>query len=335
MVGIHVLLNLVSMGIHVRALKRENSNTGRVKRVFSWYTGDVDELYNRIEWIRGEMTDIFSLEYALQDVEIIYNCAGMVSFESRKRKELIHNNVDGTANLVNAALSCGVKRICHVSSNAALGRTTDGSPISETTSWIPTKKASAYSESKFFSEAEIWRGMEEGLKVVVVNPPIIVGPGNWKSSSARFFPLIDKGFRFYTGGMTGFVDVRDVADAIVLLTESMNFDQAKNQKFLLCGENLGYREFFNLIADALGKPGPSVSVSGIMLKIAWLVSSFWSLVSRRPANITRDTVSSSMEKNTYDGSKITRMFGFNYRSIQEAVQNTAGCYLREKRENQA
>jgi dihydroflavonol-4-reductase len=335
LVGIHVLFNLVSKGIRVKALKRETSNIGRVKQVFSWYSGDAEELFSRIEWFNGELTDVFSLENAFKDVEIIYNCAGMVSFESSKRKELIHNNIDGTANLVNAALSCGVKRICHVSSNAALGKAPDGSSVSETTSWIPTKKASAYSESKFFSEAEIWRGKEEGLEVIVVNPPIIVGPGNWESSSARFFPLIDNGFRFYTNGKTGFVDVRDVADAIILLTESPNFDLAKNQRFLICGENLGYRDFFILIADALGKPRPSLYVSGIMLQISWLISSFWHLVSRRSVNITKDTVTSSMSRDTYDGSKITRMFGFNYRSIREAVQNTAGCFLREKLENQA
>jgi dihydroflavonol-4-reductase len=335
LVGSHVLLNLVIKGINVRALKRKNSDIKRIKKIFSFYSGEADELFRRIDWFEGDILDISSLETALKDIEIIYHCAGTVSFESRKRREMIHNNVTGTANLVNAALSCGVKRICHVSSISALGKTLDDSPVSETTSWIPAITNSGYSESKFLSESEIWRGVEEGLDAVVVNPSIIVGPGNWENSSVRFFPLIDKGFRFYTGGITGFVDVRDVADAIILLTEKQNFNRAKNQRFLLSGENLEYRVFFNQIADALHKPRPSVGATGIMLGLAWRVAAFWSLVSGNTAWITKETVISSIQKNNYDGSKITRLFGFTYHPIQQAVRHTASCYERENQENQA
>jgi len=335
LVGSHLLFNLVSKGLKVRALKRENSNVEEVRKLFNWYSSEADVLFRQIEWVGGDILDIFSLEPVLKDVEIIYHCAAMVSFENRKRSEMIHNNVDGTANLVNAALTCGVKRICHISSNSALGKAPEGLPVIEETNWIPVKRNSGYSVSKFFSEAEIWRGVAEGLNAVVVNPSVIIGPGNWEKGSSRFFPVINKGMRFYTRGITGFVDVRDVADAIVLLTGEENFAKSKNQKFLLNGDNLEYSVLFNLIADALHKPRPSIPVSGLVLGITWRAAAFWSFLTGVPAAVTKETAAVSTRRNIFDGSKITRMFNFTYRPIRQAVQHTAVCYLRDIQNNQA
>ena len=87
------------------------------------------------------------------------------------------------------------KRFCHISSIAALGKTQDGSEITEDTYWIPSKRKSGYSLSKFFSEMEVWRGIEEGLDAVIVNPSIIMGPGNWEIGSPKLFQSIWKGFK--------------------------------------------------------------------------------------------------------------------------------------------
>jgi nucleoside-diphosphate-sugar epimerase len=244
---------------------------------------------------------------------------------------MIRNNVEGTAKVVNAALSQGIGRICHVSSNSALGRSLDGSPATEETKYIPSKRNSGYSVSKFFSEAEIWRGVAEGLEAIVILPSVIIGPGNWSNGSARFFPVIDKGFRFYTDGVTGYVDARDVADAIVLVTEEENFKKAGNQKFLINGENLVYRDFFGMIADALHKPHPAVRATPFMTGTAWRAAAFWSLLSGITPAVTKETASVSTQKSYFDGSKITRMFDFSYRTIPEAIQNTAACYLNDFR----
>ncbi len=334
LVGSHLLFNLVSKGFKVRALKRKNSNPERVKKLFSWYSAESEELFRKIEWVEGDLLDVDSLESCLEGVEIIYHCAAVVSFESRKRAEMIRNNVEGTANLVNAALARGVGRICHVSSNSALGKAPDGAMVTEETNWTSSPKPSGYSESKFFSEMEIWRGVEEGLEAVVVNPSIIVGPGNWKNSSARFFPAIYGGLRFYTCGITGFVDVRDVIDAILLLTREDIFPRSKNRKFLLNGENMEYRLFCNLIADELHVARPSIRASRWMREVAWRTDALFSLLTGKPAVITRETVLSSARKILYDGSKISRMFGFAYRPVSEAVQHTAVCFLKDMAQNQ-
>lgn len=328
LVGSHLLLTLLQRGESIRALKRPSSNTSRVLQTLSWYSSaNAEELFNRIEWIEGDIMDIWSVEKMLVGVTMVYHCAAVVSFDRKSQKSIITQNVKSTANLVNASIACGIKRFCHVSSVAALGKTSNGMPVNEETQWMPSRKVSGYAESKFFSETEIWRGVEEGLDCVVVNPSIIIGPGNWKSGSASFFRVIDKGMKFYTGGATGFVDVRDVTDAMVLLMSDENFEKAKNQRFLLNAVNLSYREFFTHVAESLGKPAPHMLAAKWMLGIASVFSEILSFITRKPAQINRNTLSSANSVTLFDGSKITSYFKFNYRPVAQAIEHTAGIFM--------
>ena len=217
LVGAHLLYELTLAGHNVKALKRKTSNLQQVVKTFSYYTQNPDELFARIEWVDGDILDYFAIENLLKGVTEIYHCAAIVSFDPKERKKMISNNVEGTANLVNAAIENGVKKFCHVSSVAALGLVENGAMITEETNWVPSKKVSGYSESKFFSEAEIWRGMEEGLDAVIVNPSIILGPANWDTGSAKMFKTVWDGMKFFTRGITGFIDVKDVVRAMILL----------------------------------------------------------------------------------------------------------------------
>jgi len=329
LVGTHLLLELSKKGKKIRALKRETSNLETVLKIFRFYTGDAQKLFDTIEWVDGDILDYFSLEKLLAGVTEIYHCAAIVSFDRKDRKKMISNNVEGTANLVNAAVENGVKKICHVSSIAALGRLQNGELVTEETNWTPTKKHSAYSESKFFSEVEVWRGVEEGLDAVIVNPSIILGPGNWDSSSPRMFKTVFEGLKFYTRGVTGYVDVVDVVKVMVLLMEEANFERCKNQRYLLNAENLSYEDVFNQIADALSKPRPSVFASKLMIGIAWRLNGISAWFSRKTPTITRDMAISSSQVNRFDGSKITTVLTFNYSSVAETIRRTAIAYLNE------
>lgn len=329
LVGAHLLLELCKAGKKVRAIKRKNSQFETVRKIFRTNTENPTELFNSIEWVDGDILDYFSLEKLLAGVTEIYHCAAIVSFDQKDRIRMISNNVDGTANLVNAAIENGVKRICHVSSIAALGRLQNGDLVTEETNWVPTKKHSAYSESKFFSEVEIWRGVEEGLDAVIVNPSIILGPGNWDSSSPRMFKTVFNGLKFYTRGVTGYVDVQDVVQAMVLLMNERNFDTCKNQRYLLNAENLSYEEVFIKIADALSKPRPSVFASKIMTGFAWRLAGIGAWLSGKTPAITRDVALSSMQVNRFDGSKITRSVPFKYSPISDTITRTANAFLND------
>lgn len=323
LVGTHLLFELTSAGNRVKALKRENSNLQQVVKTFSYYTDKPHELYNKIEWVNGNMLDYFQMEEILEGITEIYHCAAIVSFNRADRSRMIQNNVEGTSNIVNAAIKNGVKKICHVSSIAALAHSYAGNAVTETDKWEPSKKVSGYSKSKFLSEMEIWCGIEEGLDAVIVNPSIILGPTNWQTGSARIFKTIWNGLPFYTRGITGYVDVKDVVRAMIQLMQPEVFDKTKNQRYILTAENISFYELFTQIARALGKPAPKYPCTNTMLKIACAAAAITSFITRKPAAITPETIASSNKINRYDGSKITRMINFQYTPVTDTIKQTA------------
>ena len=329
LVGAHLLYELTSCGHRVKALRRQQSNTNWVKKIFSYYSPESEKLFSQIEWVEGDILDYLSLEEALNGVSSIFHCAAIVSFHGDDHDIMLNNNVKGTGNLIDAAIHNGVKRFCHVSSIAALGKTQDGSEITEETYWIPSKRKSGYSLSKFFSEMEVWRGIEEGLDAVIVNPSIIMGPGNWEIGSPKLFQSIWKGLNYYTKGISGFVDVRDVVSAMILLMDETRFEQVKNQRFILNAGNMSYQDFFNKIADGLNKPRPRSFASDIKLHIAWRMAKAGSFFTGKPPVITRDAVSGTNQKNQYSGEKIIRTIGFKYRSLDSSISDIAEIFLKD------
>ncbi len=329
LVGSHVLFNLLQSGKEVRALKRPGSNLKLTLKTFSYYSEDPESLMKRIEWVEGDILDYPSLEELLAGVTEIYHCAAMVSFHPNDRDSMLNNNVKGTANLINAAVFHKVSKFCHVSSIAALGKTQDGTEIDEETYWTPSRQKTAYSLSKFFSEMEVWRGIEEGLEAVIVNPSIILGPGNWDIGSPKLFQAIWKGLKYYTKGETGFVDVRDVAAAMISLTDDDDFPKTRNQRFILNAGNMSYQTFFNKIADALQKPRPRTFASDMILQVAWRGARLASFFSGKRPSITRETVSGTNKINHYNGNKICRTINFSYRSLDTTIRDISKMFLKD------
>ncbi len=324
LVGAHLLYELAKTKQKVKALKRETSNLQQVLKTFMYYSEkeEAKELFNKIEWVNGDILEYDSINLALSGVKEIYHCAAIVSFESKERQRMISNNVEGTANLVDAAIENGVKKICHVSSIAALGKVYNGEAVTEETNWVPSKKNSGYSESKFFSETEIWRGIEEGLDAIIVNPSIIFGPGNWETGSAKIFKTIQDGMKFYTKGVTGFVDVKDVVRPMIQLMDDSNFEKCKNQRYLLSAENLSYEQVFLEIANGLDVSRPTIWANDFLLALVWRVAAIASIFTGKAPFITREAATGRNDKNQYDGSKVTRMIGYHYQSISASIKNT-------------
>lgn len=329
LVGAHLLYDLVRAGKSVKALKRSTSNINWIKKIFSYYSADYENLFNKIIWVEGDILDYNSLEDALNGAHTVFHCAAMVSFHGDDRDSMMTNNVKGTANLIDAAIYNKVSRFCHVSSIAALGKTQDGSEINEETYWTPSKRKSGYSLSKFFSEMEVWRGIEEGLEAVIVNPSIIIGPGNWDIGSPKLFQSIFKGLTYYTKGITGFVDVRDVVKAMISLSEDPNFQTIKNQRFILNAGNISYQEFFNQIADTLNRPRPKNFASDIKLQIAWRMARTASFFTGKRPVITREAVTGTNLNNNYSGEKIVKSIGFEYRDLNRSIKDIAEIFLKD------
>lgn len=325
LVGAHLLYDLCQKHSLIRAIKRQNSDLEQVKHTFAYYSDDADRLFEKIEWVDADVSDYFSLEDAFEGATQIYHIAAMVSFQDSDRATMYEINVQGTANVVNAALFRKVEKLCHVSSIAAIGRAEEYHLANEETPWKDSGKSSHYSRSKYLSELEIWRGIEEGLHAVIVNPSIIIGPCKWDNGSAAMFPVLWKGLKFYTTGENGYVYVRDVSKAMIQLMESNIVDQ----RYILNAENVSYQKLFKLMAHSLGSKEPGIAVKPWMSELSWRLLKLRSVFTGKAPAITKSTARSSMQISRYNNQKIQDALSFEFTSLEEMIDLTARQFLLE------
>lgn len=302
LVGSHLVQALVLQGKPVRALYRTTIPA---------YTGA-----DKVEWVQGDILDVIALEEALVGVKQVYHCAAVVSFNPKKTAELYQTNVEGTANVVNAAIAAGVQKLLYVSSVAALGRMHTASAIDENMQWSPKANNSEYGRSKYLAEMEVWRGIGEGLEAVIVNPSIILGAGNWNEGSSQIFKSVYNEFPWYTDGITGFVDVEDVVRAMQLLMDS----DINAQRYILNAVNIPFKELFAMIAACFGKRPAHKKVTPFMAAVIWRWEALkYSLTGNSPL-ITRETAASAQAKVFFKSGKLLEQFpDFNYTPIKGTI----------------
>ena len=318
LLGSHLLYRLSSENDSIRAIYRDTAKIEHVKSIFQFYdSAHWESRFSKIEWIEGDILDLISLDDVMTGIETVYHCAGLVSFDKRHFAQLIKINREGTANVVNTCLVNGVKKLCYVSSTASIGGQVN-TITSETTKWKQGPETSGYAISKYSGEKEVWRGVEEGLDCIIVNPSVIFGAGHWDESSLTIFRTIDKGLRFHTPGQNGFVDARDVAEIMVLLMQS----EIKNERFLCVGINLPFKTLLEKIAIALNKKPPTISTPKWLIGFTWRFSWLLSKFRGRTAAITRASAKTAFNKMEYDASKVKNTLNFNFRSFDDTIENT-------------
>jgi dihydroflavonol-4-reductase len=268
--------------------------------------------------VNADILDVYALEDAMQNVTEVYHCAAIVSFSPKDAQKLYKINVEGTANVVNACLNAGVRKLVHVSSVAALGKMSVGKPISETSQWIESNSNSLYGHSKYLGELEVWRGIAEGLNAVVINPSIILGAGNWKEGSTKLFKSVYDGFPFYTTGTNGFVDVEDVAIIMIELMQS----EVTAERFIVNAENATYQNMLSNMAIGFGKKIPHKKVTPFLAAITWRLAALKSIFTQLSPLITRETAQTSLATTLYDNSKLlSALPHFNYKFLEDSIIN--------------
>jgi nucleoside-diphosphate-sugar epimerase len=327
LVGTHLLYELAKSGRKIRVLNRAGSNVANLHKVFSYYTSDPDLLLRNIEFFNADLLDVYSLLDAMEGVSDVYHCAAMVSFEKKNLEEMMRINVEGTTNMVNAALEKGVRKFCHVSSIAALGRAERGGLTTEETLWKSSPDNSNYAISKYGGEREVWRAAEEGLNTVVVNPSLVIGGGNWTQSSANMFSKGHKGLSYYSSGGSGFVDARDVASLMIMLMES----DISNERFLLVSENTSFRNYFDMIHDAFGRKRSYIKAGPFLTGLAWRGEKIRSVLTGSMPLITKETAVSANRTSRFSNEKILKAFpDFKFIPLEKAVQDTCRLFLKDQ-----
>ncbi|MCB0806170.1 MAG: NAD-dependent epimerase/dehydratase family protein [Bacteroidales bacterium] len=324
--GSHLVCRLVKDGCKVRVLHRRTSDFSIFNRVAKYNHLTDPEINRFVDWEEADILDPYRLEEVVNDISVIYHCAGMVSFQPGDGKRLNKININGTANLINAALQSKVQNFCHVSSTAAIGRADHELIIDERVIWKNSNRNSRYAVSKYGAEREVWRGIAEGLNAVIVNPSIILGPGEVNSGSTRMIRVVDKGLYFYTPGSNGFVDVRDVVNIMIKLINGNIF----NERFIISSENVTYKELFSYMAKYLHKPAPKFAANGFLSEITWRLEHARHYIFGSKPLITRETARTARVFYAYSNEKIRQAIDYQFIPIEKCIADSCRFYLADK-----
>jgi dihydroflavonol-4-reductase len=322
LVGAHLLLHLIENGENVRAIYRNQNNIQKTKSVFELYRKA--DLFEKINWLEADILDVPSLEIAFIDIEYVYHCAALISFDPKDEDGLRKTNIEGTANMVNFSLAKGIKKFCFVSSIAALG---DIAPhetyITEETDWNPEKPHSDYAISKYGAEMEVWRAVQEGLDIIILNPGVILAtiPTSkiYNEGSSQLYIRVANGLSFYTLGSTGFVTVNDVVRIAFELMKS----NIKNERFTLIADNIVFRDILSTIAEVLKVKKPRFHANPLFMNFLWIADGIFSTLFFQKRQMTKATAKASYSKNLYSNEKIKTALGTVFLDVHQYIKDTS------------
>ena len=312
--GAYLIKELVEKNYTVRATRRKTILPGYIP----------GHIFEKVDWVDGDILDVVSLEGAIEGVDAIIHTAAVVSFWKKDRKRMLEVNVEGTANMVNIALEKNIQRFVHVSSVAALGRTADGGTVDEEKKWEDSKVNTHYGKSKYRGELEVWRAISEGLSGVILNPSTFLGYGDWNTSSCAIFKNVYEEFKWYPPGINGFVDVQDVARAAIALMES----GIREQRYIINGENWPFKKLQDTIAEHMGRKKPTRETSPALLDMAWRSEKVKSLFTGHRPLLTRDSAKVALSKTYFDNKKLLEALpGFSFTPLDVTITEACKNYL--------
>lgn len=307
-IGSRLLLNLTkNKAYKVRAIYRNTQSLEKIRQLFVKHSDSGTAQFDTIEWIQADLSNIPALEKAFEGVTFVFHCAGLISFQPQDFDKLIEVNVQGTANIVNLSIDFGVKKLCYVSSVATLS-TLPHTPIDEENDWNNEDNNTDYAISKHGAEMEVWRGSQEGLPVVIVNPSVVLGGDFTDRGSGLLYKKVADGLRYYPAGATGFVGVDNVVRAMVQL----QFSEVAGERFVLNTENLTYKAILERIAKQLGVKAPTKCVSHQMLRFLARLDGVLSFLHLKKRTLTLASADALGTVTTYNGEKIKKYIDFNY-----------------------
>lgn len=323
LVGSHLLAHLTQKNDKVRAIYRNENSLERVRKIFGYYTDQVDLLFSKVEWMKADITEVPSMIPVFQGVTQVYHCAALISFLPQDYREMRKVNIHGTAIVVNLSIDAGVEKICYVSSIAAVGDNPNKEIVDENNEWNGNQNNHGYAITKYGAEMEVWRASQEGVDIVMVNPGVILGSGFWNSGSGELFSQVRNGFSFYTEGVTGFVGVTDVVTAMIQLMNST----IKNERFIVVSENKSFKEVLFSIADSLGRRRPSKKVQRWQAEVFWRWEWLASKLTSRKPRMSRHSAKSLEEKTYYSSQKIEKVLDFTFEKIDKVIKKTSVDFL--------
>ncbi len=324
LVGAHLLLALCKQGKKPRALYRNYSKIESVQKLFESYSDDSKTLFQQIEWVPGDVTDLYQLQLAFEGIQKVFHCAAFISFDPKDLNLLQKTNEEGTANIVNLCLKTKAK-LFHMSSVATLSNYNGRDPLDENAFRDPQQISHAYGLTKYEAEMHVWRGIQEGLEGCIVNPGVILGQGFWRAGSGALIRTVHKGLKYAPTGYTGFVSVEDVV-ACTLMLSNKNFF---GERFILVAENLSYKDFIEKTAQWLGVNPPKKIATKTLLNLAWRLDWLRSKLMGKRRKLSKLMAKTLSEKTIYSHDKIKRVIGYQFEPIDKTLEKVSLAFLKD------
>ncbi|MDE3057389.1 MAG: SDR family oxidoreductase [Bacteroidota bacterium] len=313
-IGSNLAASLVSQGYHVKILRRKLSSTQLVDHL-------------DIEHCTGDVRDNASLHAAMKDCDTVFHTAAVVSFWKSLRQMQYDVNVIGTKNVAQACLETGVKRLVYTSSIAALGHPTSGALADESTPFNWKHLHSGYKASKHLAEIEIESAVDRGLDAVMINPTVIIGPGDIHFHGGSIIRSVQRGLvPFYIKGGMNVVYVDDVVNVHVDAAEKGR----TGERYIAGGENLTHKQIFQTTAEILGKRPPRLKIPVPLLKLAAGGFDIAASILRTQPLISTELISGAGLYNWYSSAKAERELGYRPTPFREAVEKTCQWYREHK-----
>ncbi|MGO9482153.1 MAG: NAD-dependent epimerase/dehydratase family protein [Candidatus Kryptoniota bacterium] len=311
LIGSNLCQRLSDLGYEVIAMVREQSNLLGLKG----FTGKT---------VCGDILDEKTLPALIEGSDFVFHAAGLVTFDNRRREELFRVNVEGTKNVMNAALHAGVKKVVHTSSVAAIG-TPQGCDIAdESVAYNKFKYKVAYSDSKHFGEVEVEKAVHRGLDAVIANPGSIVGQRDVYSHFGVLLRIL-KGKKivpYLDGGMC----VVGVDDVIAGEIAALKFGKS-GEKYILGSENITFKELFRKIGKVVGSAEPNVHVPIWTARLIASTLEILSNITGKPPVLTKAHVVSATLPHYFSFEKAKRELGFEPNPVMDAIKKSYGWYV--------
>ncbi|WP_370477734.1 NAD-dependent epimerase/dehydratase family protein [Tamlana flava] len=325
LVGAHLLFRLAKANEKVRAIYRKERKLDNVKSVFSCYTNNYEDIFDSIDWVKADILDVPSLTNALKGVNKVYHSAAFVSFEPDKYHLLRKTNIEGTANVVNLCVSHNIEKLCYVSSVATLGRPLKNEDVTEETVWNPESDNSVYGITKYGAEMEVWRGTQEGVDTIIVNPGVILGSGIWRYGSGSLFKRAHKGMKYFPSGTIGVVAVEDVVAIMIGLMDS----HIKNERFVLVAENWAYKDFLQALAKSVNSQPPTKLATKTLLDIIWKLDWLNHKLTGKRRRLTRHLAEAISTEKRFNSIKVKNALNYEFQPIEESINSVGKQYLKQ------
>ena len=322
--GSHLVPYLIEKQYQVKVLLRPQSASSSKGNENHLSASGEYAFLKQVEVVEGDVTDLESFDKAAQNTEVMFHLAGYTGFLAvnnlEAKRMMWEVNVNGTTH----AISICQKRdltLVHMSSVVTVGAGFRSNQIlNEKSSYMMKGKGLAYFDSKKEAEKRVLEACRENkLKAVILNPSSITGARDMKKRARSLQKKVAMGnFYFYSRGGINVVDVESVVKA----TENALHKGQRGERYILSGENLTMKQYFNIIAQCSGVSPPFIPVPGFLLKVIGYIGSLFCYFGFPVLSITREVALISTLYHWYDNTKAKKELDFAPQPAEKSIDSS-------------